>query len=183
MNAVFIVGMAIVLVWTGVSYVGLRRNRKHDRVLFAFNHLRRTVMRELFAHYDAMSENHPGVLSPAEVDAAKFLLRLLDGISRHYNRHKTTMFNLRKMRRIIERDLAHYRKMERETAARLAQVPAGRMTELYADFARAGAEAFVAYTPFMRTEIILRLLWADLAEQIAPIRRRAAANLFNGKFA
>lgn len=184
MNIVFISGIAIVLVWAGMSYVYLRRVRKHDRVLFAFNHLRRTVMRELFAHYDALSPNCRGTLSPEEIAAAKFLRQHLDTVLLHYDRHKTTMFNLRKMRRMIEQDLAHYRKVEREVLARLHSVPVpGKIADLYAEFAQAGAAAFVAYTPFIHAEIILRLLWADLAEQIAPIRSKAAHNLFGEKFA
>ena len=178
MSIVFIVGIVIVLVWAMERYADMRRVAKHDRVLFSFNDIRRKVMRELFSHCDSLLSGGRGTLSHAEKDAAKFLLKSLDGISTHYDRHKTEIFNLRKMRRMVEQDLAHYREIKHEVSAHLSEVPSGKMAELYADFGRTTAEAFVAYTPFIRMEIVFRLLWADLAKPIAQIRREAGGQKF-----
>lgn len=161
---VFIVGILVVAIFTLASYVDIKRHERHDRVLFRFCQIRRDLMAELRARYQSLSRE--------EFESMEFLLSLLDEVIQHYGRHKTAMFNFRKMRRAVERDLEHYRKTERE--ARLTRVPPGRITELYADFVRATAMAFVAYTPFLRTEIILRLWRADLAKQIAQIRCDAA---------
>lgn len=156
---------------------------KHYRALSPLRAVRRKLSLLLGAHYDALWEKNSGILSPEEIAAARFVQQNLDAVLLHYDRHKTTMFNLRKMRRMIEQDLARYREVEREVQARLHSVPPGKVADLYAEFSHALATAFVAYTPFIRTEFILRLLWADLAEQIAPIRSKAAHNLFGKKFA
>ena len=169
MNIVFIAGILVVLAFAAESRVSAKRVEKHDRVLFRFCQIRRDLMAELRARYDS--------ISPQEFHAAEFLLESLDGVIRHYHRHKTTTFNLRKMRRMIEEDLSQYRAAMRAAEEHLSAAPPGKIAELYADFARAGAEAFIAYTPFIRTEFILRLLWADLADQIAQIRRAATAGL------
>lgn len=185
----FVILTTILAVFTAVARYNLWLHERHDCVLFAFSRMQSAISQELHSHYDIFFRHHEtgkgprGVLSPEEIAAAKFLPRLLDDISLHYDRHKTTMFNLRKMRRMIEQDLKQYREVEREVQARLQSVPPGRVADLYAEFSQAAAKAFVAYTPFIRAEVILRLLWADLAEQIAPIRRRAARNLFGERFA
>ena len=166
MSILFIVGIFIIAVFAAVSFVSIKKHEKHDRVLFSFSRLQSAVMKEILARHDAET------LTRKQYEAAKFLLDMLDDIARHYDTHKTTMFNLRKMRRMVEQDLERFNEMQRQVDARLAEIPAdAKIRGLYVDFARAAADAFLAYTPFIRTEIILRLLWSDIAEQVANIRR------------
>ena len=174
MSVVFIAGIVIVAIFAAASYAAVRRHEKHDRVLFMFCQLRRDLMAEMRASHDSVS--------PPEFESSMLLLGALGGIIGHYRRHKTVMFNLRKMRRLVERDLARYRGVQRKVQTHLAAAPP-RIAVLYEEFSRAAAVAFVAYTPFIRTEILCRLLWADLAKPIAAIRREAADKLRDEKFA
>ena len=189
-----------IFMWAGACSKFLGETVKHYRALSPLLEGRRKLSLLLDAHYDArwdassvllfgenseMKNNHDArwdassVLSPQEIAAARFLQRNLDAMILHYDQHKAEMFNLRKMRRMVKQDLEYYSEIKREVDAHLSEeAMSGKMAELYADFARASALAFVVYTPFIRTEIILRLLWADLAKPIAQIRREAGGEKF-----
>lgn len=156
-----VTGIYAVAVWFTAN-----RDRKHDRVLFSFSRLQSAVMNEMLARYDA------DTLTRKQYESAKFLMDTLDVIALHYDRHKTAMFNLRNMRRIMEEDLARYEETAQKIRTRLPEISSDeKIAALYAEFSRALARAFLAYTPFIRTEIILRLLLGDAAKRIAKIRR------------
>ncbi len=164
MSVVFIAGILISFAFAVSSYLGVKRHEKHDRVLFAFCQIRRDLMKELRERFDS--------LTPLEYESARFLLDTLNKVIRHYRRHKTSMFNLRKIRREIEKDLRHYRAVEERVRRQLAKVPPDKkIAELYSDFSRAAVTGFLAYTPFILSEIIFRVLWVEGAQQIAQIRR------------
>ena len=156
--------------------ISVKKHAKHDRVLFAFSRLQSAVTKEMLARFDSDE------LTRQEFESMRFLSTMLDNITAHYNRHKTTMFNLRKMRHIIAQDLQHYEDIRQQMRVRLAEVPADtKIVALYDDFSRAATDAFLAYTPFIRTEIILRLLLGDIATKITAIRQEQ--KMFGDKLA
>ncbi|WOV91930.1 MAG: hypothetical protein R1F54_04700 [Candidatus Zeuxoniibacter abyssi] len=162
MSAVSILGILVVGAFLLASLIAIK---KHDRVLFRFCQIRRDLMKDLRDRYDT-------TLNQQEWQAAKFLLEKLNGVIQHYHSHKTTMFNLRKVRQMIKSDLQKYKETQQEIKARLPEVPKDtKVYELYGDFARASWQSFFTYTPFIRTEIILRLLFGGVAEQIVRIKR------------
>lgn len=176
MSVLYITGIVITAIFTAVSFISVKRHEKHDRILFAFSRLQSAVMNEILARHDA------NTLTREQYESAKFLMDMLDTIALHYDKHKTTMFNLRKMRRMVEEDLARYEETEQKVRARLAEITTDeKIAALYEEFSRATAAAFLAYTPFIRTEIILRFLLGDIAKRIAQIRREQEAA--GGKFA
>ena len=165
MTAFFIIGALSSFIFAMVSFISVKRHEKHDRILFSFSRLQSAVMKEVLARHDS------GELTRKQYEASKFLMDMLDDVSRHYDTHKTTMFNLRKMRRMVEQDLARYEETNREMRNRLAEISSdAKIFALYEEFSRAAAQAFLAYTPFIRTEIILRLLLGDIAQKISQIR-------------
>ena len=178
MSIAFIAGILVTLAFAASLGVHLKRCEKHDRILFRFCQLRRDLMARLRERANSMPQR--------ELESADFLLNALSGVIRHYHGGKTTMFNVRKMRRLIDRNLDHYHAVEREVRARLADTSAD-IRPFYEEFSRSLLAAFVAYTPFIRTEIVFRLifqlLWGDIAGQIAAIRREAADKLRDEKFA
>ena len=91
MSAVSILGILVVGAFLLASLIAIK---KHDRVLFRFCQIRRDLMKDLRDRYDT-------TLNQQEWQAAKFLLEKLNGVIQHYHSHKTTMFNLRKVRQMI----------------------------------------------------------------------------------
>ncbi len=157
-----IIGVLSSAIFAVISYVKISRASKHDRVLFAFSRLQSAVTNDMIARYKA------DTLTRQDFEAAQFLSKMLDNIALHYDRHKTTMFNLRKMQRMIEQDLERYEEIRKQVRE---QFPADtKIAALYDDFNRAATNALLAYTPFIRTEIILRLLLGDIAGKIIKIR-------------
>lgn len=165
MSAVFVLGILVVGAFAVSSYINVKKHEKHDRVLFRFCQIRRDLMKDLRDRYDT-------TLSRQEWQAANFLLEILNGVIQHYHSHKTTMFNLRKVRLMIKSDLQRYQDTQQKIKARLSEVPKNtKVYELYGDFSRASLQSFFTYTPFIRTEILLRLLVGEVAEQIVRIKR------------
>lgn len=171
MNIVFIAGIFITVAFAIVVYVRANQQKKDDHVLFRFCQIRRNLMGELRDRYDS--------LTPEEFESAKFLSEALNGVIRHYRPHKTMMFNLRTVRRLISKDLRRYKKLQESVQKQLSGIPPDtKIAELYGDFSRASMLAFLSYTPFIIWEILLRFLWAEGVRQIAQIRREARnANL------
>ncbi|MGU9952070.1 MAG: hypothetical protein ACNYPH_07245 [Gammaproteobacteria bacterium WSBS_2016_MAG_OTU1] len=161
-SIVFIAGILTIFVFWVIFYVKLERESKHDCVVFAFARLQSAVTNDLIVRYEA------DTLTRQDFEAARFLSRMLDNIDLHYKHHKTTMFNLRKMRQRIEQDLECYEEIRKQVREQLPTDP--KIAALYDDFNRAATNALLAYTPFIRTEIILRLLLGDIAGKITKIR-------------
>ncbi len=161
----FIIGVLSSAIFAVISYVKISIESKHNRVVFAFSRLQSAVTNDMIARYNA------GTLTRQDFEAVRFLSRMLDNIDLHYKHHKTTMFSLRKMRRRIEQDLECYEEIRKQVREQLTELPADpKIAALYDDFNRAATNALLAYTPFMRTEIILRLLLGDIAGKIIKIR-------------
>jgi len=150
-----------------------KRAIKHDRVLFPFCQLRRDIMR--FLRENAFQR--PAALSRAEYASARRLVEALDATIRNYNRHKTVMFNLRK----VEKHLRAYRRSAKPAPA-LPDNP--HIREFHERFRGLLVKAFIAYTPWIRWELTLRLmaLTYQLGYQLGKeegLRRRARYVLNN----
>ena len=155
----FIAGLFAMLTLMHVS-----RQERHDRILLPFEQIRHELLDVTLAPR--------GDFSPREDAAARFLLTTVNGVIRNYHPHKSVLFDIRKVRRMIESDLQRYRetqKMVREKMEGVSDNP--KIRKAYVDFVRATTDAFMANTPFIRTEIIFRWLWRDLAEQVKAVLR------------
>lgn len=164
--ALFITLMLITAGFAAVSLLSVARRERHGRVLAPFYQIRRDLTDVVLSPI--------GTYSRREEEAAHFLLTMVSKIIIYYCTHKTEMFNIREVRRAIEKDLRHYKKSQDMVRARLADLPdTPVIRKAYTDFIIALANAFLANTPFIRTEIVLRLLRRDLAKQIANARRES----------
>ena len=161
-TAVFITALFAVAAWMNAS-----RHEWHERILSRFEKIRSNLLDITLAPR--------GDFSPREDAAARFLITTINGVIRHYHPHKTTIFNLRTVDSIIEKDLHRYRETQKMVRSRLAGLAdlskESKVRKAYTDFAVATAYAFIANTPFIRSEVILRWLWRDLAEQMKNARR------------
>ncbi len=147
-------------------WLSLRRVSKHDRVLFPLYQLRRDLMKFLRVNATA----NKNVLSSAEYDSIARLSDALDLAIHNYNKHKTMMFNLRKL-------LAHLKKHQHI----LKKIEPVDMTDnpkiqiFHSRFLQCLAEAFFAYTPLIRSEIMLKLfMWVSRVAS-KRVRREALA--------
>lgn len=126
-----------------------KKMQKHDAVLFPFCQLRREIMKHLF---DAVMES-PATLSRGEFDALRRLSRVLDATIHNYNRHKTEMFNLRKMVKLLHQ----YRHTVKEMPP-VDFTDNSEIREFHHRFLQLFCRAFVAYTPLIRWEMTLRFM-------------------------
>lgn len=163
-TAVLMIAMLVVAVFAVVAYISTTLRMRHHRVLQPFYGIRRELIDITLAPH--------GKFSPDEDAAARFLLTTVNGVIRHYHSHKTALFNLRAIRRAIEKDLRRYRQIQAKVRAQIADLPDNaKIRKAYCDFVIATTDAYVANTPFIRTEIVLRLLGRSLAEQVKTARR------------
>ncbi|MDD9884300.1 MAG: hypothetical protein OXU62_07195 [Gammaproteobacteria bacterium] len=126
-----------------------REAKKHDSVLFPFCQLRRDVMRY---RYEAVMGMR-GSYSRGEREALRRLSRELDETIHNYKKHKTVMFNLRKIIKYIQK----YRHTLKQ-AAPIEMTDNHSIQKFHARFAYLLARACVAYTPLIRWELALRLM-------------------------
>ena len=135
------------IAFAAYSRIWLARVAKHDRVLFPFCQLRRDIMRFLREHLP----DEANALSKEEYDS---VLRLLDVVSEtihNYNQHKTAMFDVRKALK--------FSKKYRHTLAQATPINLTENAEIqkfHHQFKGLLAKAFLAYTPLIRSEILLR---------------------------
>ena len=107
-------------------------------------------------------------LSPAEYKFVRRLLNVLDATIHDYNKHKTLIFNVRK----IAKHLKMYRRMSK---AALETPDHPEIREFHERIHRLQIAAFLAYTPLIRWELALRLIvFAYRMGKQDGIRRREA---------
>lgn len=136
-------------------WLSLRRVSKHDRVLFPLCQLRRDLMRFLRVNATA----NKNALSTAEYDSIARLSDTLDLAIHDYNKHKTMMFNLRNLMKLIK---AHKKTLKKAKPIDLTDNP--EIQTFHSRFIRCLAEAFIAYTPLIRSELVLRMfMWTSRA--------------------
>lgn len=156
------------LVFFIADWIHLHRVDKHDGVLFPFCQLRRDVMRFL---YEKMIEE-PRVLSHEEYIATRRLLDVLNDTIHNYNRHKTILFNLRKVVKLIRQYRHVVKQVEPINATGNKEIQV-----FHARFAVCLAKAFIAYTPLIRSEFVLRLVAFVYRVAIHESARRIAKDM------
>lgn len=124
-----------------------REVQKHDTILFPFCQLRRDII--AFLHVNVVAT--PDALSRDEYRSLRRLLDALDITIHNYNRHKTVMFNLRR----IMRDIQTYKRAS-ETVVDITRNV--EIRGFHDKFRRLLAKAFVAYTPMIKSELAIKLI-------------------------
>ena len=131
------------------SFVQIRRVGRHDQALFPFCQVRRDIMSFL---YESVFEK-PGALSREEYASVRHLSDALDATIHNYNRHKTVMFDLRKMAKTLKQ---YQHTLKQADVLKVPNNP--EIQKFHARFALCLAKAFLAYTPLIRSELALRLV-------------------------
>ena len=145
------------------SWKQLREVARHDGVLFPFCQLRRDVMMLLRQYYtDEIS------LSREEIQALMELSKVLDKTISNYNRHKTEMFNLRKVIAYIKK---YPRVLEQVKPLELPDSP--KIRKLHVQFVVLSAKAFLAYTPLIRSQLVWFVLLQISRRVTARLRKEA----------
>ncbi|MDA7961692.1 MAG: hypothetical protein MPK11_04950 [Gammaproteobacteria bacterium] len=171
-TTIFLAATFMALAMLAVSLCRTRRLQqrahKHDSVLFPFCQLRRDIIAFLYENVFEKAD----VLSREEYASVRRLLDILNDAIRNYNRHKTVMFNLRKVIKYI-REYRHV----------LKQMPPIDVTgnaeiqRFHQQFEGLLAKAFVAYTPLIRSELALRIMFAVVAYRIGKARVQYAIKI------
>ena len=152
-----VAGLAVVLAMQIRHGVWLREIARHDGVLFRFCEIRRRVVRLLF---DRHLES--GLSARNRRDGIR-LLNLLNQVIGDYRERKAVMFNFRRFVRAIE----EYEKTAGEL--RMPYPPQDReIADLYKQASVAILLGFLAYTPLIRSEALLRL-FGLFARAVLPI--------------
>ena len=123
--------------------------KKHDKYLFKFCQIRRDAMKLLRDGYEDLSKEDYVALSG--------LLKVLNTSIRHYNMYKTILFNFRFYLAFFKAMKASNRKIESMPTCNNPKV-----NELYSRTRYAILEAFFAYTPFLKSEIVLNISYGLL---------------------
>ena len=164
--------MLCFIVFAAFSWIKAKKIAKHDGVLFPFCQLRRDVMRFL---YENVFEK-PGTLSRDEYQSVMRLLDVLNVAISNYNEHKTVMFNIRKV--------AKYLKQYRDTVKRTKSVNFTDNAEIrafYTRFIQCFAKAFLAYTPLIRSELMLRVVAFIYRKRLSEYVLKAAKQVRDDK--
>lgn len=146
--------------------------RKHDRVLFPLCQIRRDVMQLLRDQGVEMTRD--------DYIYARSMLTSVSHVVSIYGDHKAKVFNLRSFLRFV--------KEYKATARELSQTPRTKhaaLNEIERRLNAAMLKGFLAYTPFVKSEITLRVFLAVmqllthlgfkmLAERMKDVRELAA---------
>lgn len=128
--------------------IWLWRIARYDRMLFPFCQLRRDMMRFLREHMP----NESNALTRKEYESTLRLLEVLSTIIHNYSQHKTTLFNLRKVAKLLRKYRDVMKKIEP------IQTTENKQIQIFHNrFAVCSAKAFLAYTPLIRSEVVLRI--------------------------
>lgn len=149
------------LVWSLYVTHQLVKLKKHDEVLYRFCQLRRDVMLYLRENFDRLTRE--------DYERAREILVDLDDTIHFYDEHKITRFNLRPfvvffIDKIKRSDLP-------ERGAVSPQSPLALVAKKKGE---ALSEAFFRYTPWLRSELLARVIF----HVVARIGTQALKNFF-----
>jgi hypothetical protein len=125
----------------------LRKMEKHDRVLFPICQDRRDLMSFIRQSYDA------DTLTREDYLYARWMLDALNNTVALYNDHKARLFNFRAYLRFLKKYLEssqELKSMPRTENHQLREIE----KKISADLSR----GFISYTPFLRSEVLVRVL-------------------------
>jgi hypothetical protein len=134
---------AIILLAFDLRY--LYRMRKDDIVLYRFCELRRHTVQ-------LIADNAEG-LTADDYLYARYMLEVMNSTVSAFKRNRHLMFNLRAFIRFLRRY-----KLSAEDIARVPRTQREDLMKIEREFAGAMGKGFIAYTPFMRSELAVRLL-------------------------
>lgn len=167
LTLVFLTLLAFDLCWMRHQQ---KKAQKHDQTLFPFCQLRRDIMKFLYENMFVQ----PDTLSRAEYASVRRLSDALDATIHNYNRHKTVMFDLRKMAKY----LGQYRHtLKQADALELSNNP--EIRKFHVRFALCLVKAFLVYTPLIRSEFVLRLVASAYRAGKKESERRIAEYVIN----
>lgn len=150
------------LLW---QYRWLKQIEKHDRHLYQFCQLRREAMALLMDEYDSMDQQ--------DLAALRQVIDALNSMIHHYRTHKTVLFDFRRFVKHVQ-TLQQFEQQQQSVHAESPQVQA-----LMHRMAVEVCQAFLAYTPFLRHELIVRisvmLIGAAVSIGIAPLKKLLVA--------
>lgn len=158
----FSVMMLIGFVWMGFQFRYLLRLRKDDRVLYRFCELRSETVQFI--------ANHVEDLTPDDYLYARYMLEVMNSSVTAFKINRHHFFNLRAF-------LAFLRTYDM-SAVDIQKVPRSERPELMEIERQLGAamsKGFLAYTPFIRSEIGARVLIL-VAAFVARLGLRTVAN-------
>lgn len=123
----------------------LRKLKKHDIVLYRFCQLRRNTI--------SMIAENKLTLSKEEYSSLRTLITILNSTIHNYNECKTAVFDIRNL-------FKHFRELKKSTnEIENLQLPDNKdIKELYFQFLFSMFYAFFAYTPFLKSEIVLTII-------------------------
>lgn len=134
-----------VLVSSAFMIHRLRKIKKHDKVLFHFCQIRRDAMELLRNNYSEMTIE--------EYRAIRRVLMALNSTIHDYNDYKISIFNFRRFYRMVK----NYKKTT-SSIERMKLPKNSDIGKLLQDFSIGMIKAFFAYTPFLKSEIIFKLV-------------------------
>lgn len=169
MSETMIVNLTVGAVFTACVVSALRNMwllAKHNRTLFPFFELQRDIMSFLLAN----ARTKPDAFSKERYVFTRDLLRTVDFTVDNYHTHKTLIFNARKMAKRLE---------EYQRAAMPAvNVPdSPEIRAFHSRFRKLLVKAFFAYTPLIRSELLVRVAIRAYRAGTDAAARNAAAEL------
>jgi len=124
--------------------------RKHDRILFSFCQIRRDAMQLIASRQLSLSK--------AEYNSVRDLSLCLNVVIHDYDECKNTIFNIRRLIRMMKAFKQTTKDVDR---IKIPNDP--EIIQLHSKFRIAMFEAFLTYTPLIRSEILVKLLVMILA--------------------
>ena len=147
--------LAIYLHWTRHQQ---KQAQKHDDILYPFCQLRRDIME--FLYQNTLVEHD--TLTLAEYRSVRRLLDVLNNTIHGYSEHRKAMLNLRHVLDALQ----EYRHTLKQ-AKPIDITENASIQAFHQRFVQCCAKAFLAYTPLIQSEVILRL-----AMRIYQVRRQ-----------
>lgn len=125
--------------------IHLKNLKKHDAVLYKFCQVRRESMQFLRANWSNLPKK--------EYIALRELLETLNATIHRYNEHKTVLFNLRRFIEHIKEFDSFSKKIEP-----IEKPETKEIRQFYLDTSRSFLYGFFAYTPLIKSEILVKLV-------------------------
>jgi len=169
MNEAMIANLTVGAVFTVCVVFALRNMwliAKHNRALFPFFELQRDIMNFLLVN----AREKPGAFNKERYVFTRDLLRMVDFTVDNYHAHKTLIFNARKMAK-------HLEEYQRAAVPAVNVPDAPEIQAFHSRFRRLLVRAFFAYTPLIRSEILVRIFIRAYRAGADAAARRAAAEL------
>ena len=144
------IAFAIFCLFFLASWRRASKLQKHDRVLFSFCQLRREIIS--FLHEETSSIGTGAHITCNDYHAVRKLVDNLNFAIHEYKDRKTLMFNVRTVLRYLDQY-----KQTKQDMDWLHEISNVQVKGFYYKFVRCLAIAYLAYTPLIRFELVLRM--------------------------